>query len=594
MATIQEISQGSNYQGNAALGGFAPKAIDIDNKPLQTLAAYTVMFNKNQYDQRQKDTDNKIEELAELSKYDILGARGKDKDEAIRSYQKLQDSMREYAMRGVPKSPQEKLQQEIELKTNIKEATDKIKSLNARGIKYNKLLNDINGDATTNAEEKRLFKDELDQNFNDTDWKTPISDLEKYTFEMPKVGDAAMGKTTTSVSVGNQIVQQTVEFFDMQKTMDNSIAEGSGFTEFNTLPPNATEEQKKQFARRKAKGGGVKILNDATGLLNEALQSDEYKNQDGTINTQAVLAKNKMAGNILLGIDRYNQYATEMKEAAIKGVYTTKLGKKIDLKNIISADKIFLIDKNKPLTTEQVIFIDKFLRAAPDKEEEKIIETNEDINKQNANTASRNAAVNEGQLQFDKKKWNDTQVGGQTVKNGAWTFAQSVYSDLTKLADKNGVISPDNVRKLNQEQLKYLGIESDATVGIFNPLELAAGTAIELINGEVRVLNNAKILEDGRYEGKYDNTKSTNVRNIATNRLNEELRNSGTKELNTYMGIDVSGSNTSNTSGGSTSQSGGQSNVLSGSVDKSTLVKGQSYTVNGKPYVWDGSKLKAQ
>jgi hypothetical protein len=391
MATIQEISQGSNYQGNAALGGFAPTAIDIDNKPLQTLAAYTVMFNKNQYDQRQKDTDNKIQELAELSKYDILGARGKDKDEAIRSYQKLQESMRQYAMRGVPKSPQEKLQQEIELKTNIKEATDKIKSLNARGIKYNKLLNDINGDATTNAEEKRLFKDELDQNFNNTDWKTPISDLEKYTFEMPKVGDAAMGKTTTSVDVGNQIVQQTVEFFDMQKTMDNSIAEGSGFTEFNTLPPNATEEQKKQFARRKAKGGGVKILNDATGLLNEALQSDEYKNQDGTINTQAVLAKNKMAGNILLGIDRYNQYATEMKEAAIKGVYTTKLGKKIDLKNIISADKIFLIDKNKPLTTEQVIFIDKFLRAAPDKEEEKIIETGEAISKQNANTSAFNA-----------------------------------------------------------------------------------------------------------------------------------------------------------------------------------------------------------
>jgi hypothetical protein len=594
MATIQEISQGSNYQGNAALGGFAPKAIDIDNKPLQTLAAYTVMFNKNQYDQRQKDTDNKIQELAELSKYDILGARGKDKDEAIRSYQKLQDSMREYAMRGVPKSPQEKLQQEIELKTNIKEATDKIKSLNARGIKYNKLLNDINGDATTNAEEKRLFKDELDQNFNNTDWKTPISDLEKYEFEMPTLGNAAVGETTTSVTVGNQIVQQTVSFFDMQKTMDNSIAEGSGFVEFNTLPPNATEEQKKQFARRKAKGGAAKVLNDATGLLNEALQSQEYKNPDGTINTQAVLAKNKMAGNILLGIDRFNQYATEMKEDAIKGVYTTKLGKKIDLKNIISADKIFLIDKNKPLTTEQVIFIDKFLRAAPDKEAEKIIETNEDINKQKANTASRNAAVNEGQLQFDKKKWNDTQVGGQTVKNGAWTFAQSVYSDLTKLADKNGVISPDNVRKLNQEQLKYLGIESDATVGIFNPLELGAGTALELVNGEVRVLNNAKILKDGRYEGNYDNTKSTNVRNIATNRLNEELRNSGTKELNTYMGIDVSGSNTSNTSGGSTSQSGGQSNVLSGSVDKSTLVKGQSYTVNGKPYVWDGSKLKAQ
>jgi hypothetical protein len=477
MATIQEISQGSNYQGNAALGGFAPKAVDIDSKPLATLAAYTVMFNKNQYDQRQKDTDNKIEELAELSKYDILGARGKDKDEAIRSYQKLQDSMREYAMRGVPKSPQEKLQQEIELKTNIKEATDKIKSLNARGIKYNKLLNDINGDATTNAEEKRLFKDELDQNFNNTDWKTPISDLEKYTFEMPTLGNAAMGQTTTSVDVGNQIVQQTVSFFDIPKTMDNSIAEGSGFVEFNTLPPNATEEQKKQFARRKAKGGAVKVLNDATGLLNEALQSEEYKNPDGTINTQAVLAKNKMAGNILVGIDRYNQYATEMKEAAIKGVYTTKLGKKIDLKNIISADKIFLIDKNKPLTTEQVIFIDKFLRAAPDKEEEKIIETGEAIAEKNAQTSRINAITAQTNARTAARGSGGGSGGSLPAGSDqtALIFGKHVKT-IKDYKDKNGKDLVVNYKQtdpvtrsaLDLQEDEYVEYKPDGTAIIFN------------------------------------------------------------------------------------------------------------------------------
>ena len=115
MATINEITNASSYTGNAALGGYIPNAIDIDTKPLVALMGYTVMYNKAQYDQRQKDTDGKILELADISKFDIANARGKDKDEAILAKTQLDAYSREYAMKGVPKTPQENVANLVKL-----------------------------------------------------------------------------------------------------------------------------------------------------------------------------------------------------------------------------------------------------------------------------------------------------------------------------------------------------------------------------------------------------------------------------------------------------------------------------------------------
>ncbi len=188
-----------------------------------------------------------------------------------------------------------------------------------------------------------------------------------------------------------------------------------------------------------------------------------------------------------------------------------------------------------------------------------------------------------------------------------------MYGDLSKLADRNGVISPDKLRQLNVEQLKYLGVEVPDAIdeetgkvikGGYRPLDLAptlddkgkakSRFALQLVNGEVKVLEDAKPLADGRFVGKLNNSKTTNIRNIATNRLNEELKNSGSKEVNTYLGIDVTQSGTSNTIGGGTSSSSSNTTVLSGKVDPSTLQSGQSYSVGGKSYIWNGKKLVAQ
>ena len=245
MATINEITSGSSYTGSKELGGFIPTAIEIDTKPLQTLAAYTVMQNRSFYDQRVKDADAKIKELADLSQYDITNARGKDKELAITMFVDLQKKMKDYAQKGVPTNPQEKIQQELELKTSVKEATDKIKSLNARGIAYNARLNAINKEDST-GEIKSVKKKQLDEEFDAGSWDTPIAAEEKFTANLPKIGASVYTKNVTSVDLGNKIIQQEVQFFNPAKNLDNATADVLGFQN-NTLPANATPEQRRQF-----------------------------------------------------------------------------------------------------------------------------------------------------------------------------------------------------------------------------------------------------------------------------------------------------------------------------------------------------------
>lgn len=463
MATIQEISQGSNYQGNAALGGFAPKAIDIDNKPLQTLAAYTVMFNKNQYDQRQKDTDEKIKELATLSQYNILGARGKDKEEAINTYEKLQEAMREFAMMGVPKSPQQKLQQELEVKTKTKETIDKINSLNARGIAYDKRLNDIKINYS-DPKIREIKTKQLEDEFNSTDWQTPIGSEEKFTAILPTIGAASTRSSTSNKTVGNQIVQQRLDIFVPSDNMNQSSVEALGFDRLSILPPNATEAEKRNFELQQASGGQAKILNEATALFNKAISDDKYK-VNGVIDYNLIIQDNPMLGSFIKGIDAYNAYADELTADINNGVFKTTLGKEIPLGGVIELKDVFKIDKNKKLETKDLIFIEKFLSAPPKKEvEEKIIETNEQLSKDdnarewfNARTSRINA----------NKPSGSSGGGGDTpsyIKDPAILMKKHMENvlnkfkgDPTALAGGNFAV---NVSSVDSSTKKALGIEA--------------------------------------------------------------------------------------------------------------------------------------
>lgn len=226
--------------------------------------------------------------------------------------------------------------------------------------------------------------------------------------------------------------------------------------------------------------------------------------------------------------------------------------------------------------------------------------------KENARQANMQNALGWARLHNDKEElglrreqWKATQKGGETVRNGAWEFANRIYKELTSLADEYGVISPDNMRKLTVEQKRYLGIEQseDGKTPTLKPLETTDKDVIQLDNGKIKYLTGATFNpQTKKYGGTWNPEKTTTLYNIATNRLNEENQKSGSKELNSYVPIDTGeGGVSSNTSGGSSSQSGSSSTKkLTGTESPASLVPGEVYELDGQKYKWNGKNLIAQ
>lgn len=193
--------------------------------------------------------------------------------------------------------------------------------------------------------------------------------------------------------------------------------------------------------------------------------------------------------------------------------------------------------------------------------------------------------------------WKSKTNGTTQAKNGALTFAGDLYGQMQKLATNN-IITPDKLRQLTKEQLKYLGTyreqtKGDITTKGLEELKLGANDIIELDNGKIKVMRDAKYdKKSSKWIGKWDNTATTTVTNVATNRVNEENQLSGGKEVNNYIGIDSGEDDGENETGGKSSD---KPVDLTGDEDASTLVEGQTYNLAGVGKVkWNGTNLVKQ
>ena len=65
MAAADIGANASNYTGNAGLGGGSFGSFQLDTKPIEDLAKYTMLYNKSLFDQRQKDAEAAATEIAD-------------------------------------------------------------------------------------------------------------------------------------------------------------------------------------------------------------------------------------------------------------------------------------------------------------------------------------------------------------------------------------------------------------------------------------------------------------------------------------------------------------------------------------------------
>lgn len=607
----------SDYQGNANLAGGAGAVIPIDTKPLEMLAQYNYLANKSLWDQKQKDSDAAVVQLAKIADIDVERLYGKDKEEMKSLMADAANKTSDFLRKPIPTDAAGRIKWNSDLKNITSKATNAWQTAKERTLSFHTGVNSIN-ELSTNEETKKVDLDEWTKRFNNTDIHTRLDSLPNYPmtkFEIPE----PINSTAEYVGINNNDnLKGTLDYFNF--AVNASIVDAGILNLSQKIPGKESDEYKKltldgkyQVDRQRSLHGDMQDVPDMADKLTSVLQ--KYV-KGGVFNEPDFLSENA-ANEVVMGnynnLKRMSVDSKQEEAKRLQGLYNNKnLQYKTPDTIPSNAFTPGAVDFSKPISATQLGLAGVYAKYTAASNKISVTHTGDatDITKANiqAVTTRRGQDLDYKakmkELDNNEAKWKATQIGGTTQINGAMERAKRIYSDLLKLADKNGVISPEKTRLLNTEQLKYLGIEKPVTSSsgtmsnVFQPLTFKEDNgetishAIQLQNGEVRVLKNAEQIDGGRFKGQFDREKSTNLFNIGTNILNEELKMAGSKELNSYMGVDVSNGITSTTSGGSSSVSGSnqqstQNSTIPTLTTKSefdALPKGTFYYRDGKKY----------
>ena len=602
MATINDIVNLDSRKGDVAAGGGDAGAFQVDTRPLETLGLYTNLYNQTLYHQTVQDKNTKIQELAKMSDIDANNLVGKDKDYLVKKLNNLKQFAVEYA-----KNPNLTIDDQLKWQTALSDVNNDYVSGKQRSLTYQARLNDIN--TNYSGEQKNIKLKELEDDFKNTDITTQLSTGTGY---KPVSVDLPAPATLTF----NTLKNGANEVVDVKSTVyipqtNASLAQTSVLGVHSLFKGlTGTEEELQATANGEAQHWAA--MKDAFNAVMAAKNSDgtyKYFDSNGQFLSDKFETDNASNTAIMQpynALVNLNAYSTQKTQEITNGIYTDKgVSYQAPANLKVGMFKAGII-KFTPdgVSADQLAQGGMFQKYLGDQNIKTFKETKTAIEQQKANAASSNAALGWKKLNLDREKWKATQVGDEDMKSSALAKAQRIYGELKNLADAQGVISPDKLRQLNSEQLKYLGglttvvnpTNGNQTTE-YAPLKISSQSAIQLRNGQIQVMNpvegetQLRKTEDGRYMGHFDNASSTNITNVATNILNEQLKNAGAKELNSYAPIDYA------TNEGGQTQNATQDKKpveLAGKVDPSQLRQGQVYVVNGKNYVWDGSKLKAQ
>jgi hypothetical protein len=588
LSNAAQIGSDNSYTGNAGLGEVGGNPVRIDTRPLMELAAYSFEYNKAAYFQKQREIEGQAKQLADMTAYDLTTAIPKDREEIQKGYNELFDYVRNNPTVLDYKNNQKGWMEYNKKKSDFE---NKLSGGKSRSVLYQVRQKEI-ADATSPAMKAYLQK-QLDEEANSTSLDTPLKHTNQFDLTPVEVTAPTMIKFDVT-KVGSMFnANRTFVLPDMTNVAAQASAKALGLLR-NPIDENSTELEKQQFEAQSASGKlePVESANNISTVLADSRYKDpKFLKDDGSIDVEAVIKDNSgngLVSGVLGSIKQYNDKMDEMQAQIRSGYFQDKLGKVLSFgQDGLKESDYSKIDISDGVTPEELLKV-RILGLAPAPSyTTKLDQTNAAIAQQNANTSSGQLAEtirnNKAKLALDSKefklnedKWKATQVGGTTQINGAMVKAKRIYADMLKLADKNGVISPDKVRQLNAEQLKYLGVEQVETSetgvprSIYKSLDLSTTDkdgkkvteyAIQLVDGQIKVLkaaekNDGKLIQkpSGSYEGMFDPSKSTNVYNVGTNILNEQLKTAGSKEFNTYS--DLEGGGVSRVEGGSTTIQG--------------------------------------
>jgi hypothetical protein len=349
----------SSYEGNAGLGGGSLGFFKLDTRPLEDFARYTMLYNKAEYDQRQKDAEKAAEELGKIADYDLTTSIQKDAKVLQEKYDKLTSYVKQNPNALQYKNREQWLEYQ-RLKNDLSNDIRGAKTRNIMNLSRQKEISE----ATDEADKKRLTED-LTKEIEAKDIRTPLLFTQQYDTTIPDFGKNQGQSIVVNKWLGNQITQDTTELFDNPEALRKGAAFSLG-ADFDTSSTTGKLKEQKFKNNFYVKGADLlnqAVANAATGIDPNLSDADKE-----------LAIKSKLSGiGIMKNIDAYNDYMAQKQKEIAANFYTDRNRKKInpeDYKPINWADG---------LSPQELYAVVEFTNWAGDKQDTKIIQTNDAI-----------------------------------------------------------------------------------------------------------------------------------------------------------------------------------------------------------------------
>lgn len=337
MAVSQAANIGANfsdYQGSAALGGGSLGVAKIDTRPLEDLAKYTFLYNRSEYDQRQKDAEKAAAEIADYMSYDLVNG--------IPKFSKLLQDEHDELKKFAIDNPDALNYRDRKSWTEYQKLRGKLAN-NIKAAKENEIIFKVRQqeilDATLPEEKQRLQKD-LDNEVASLDIRGRLKYSNKFDVKPVEVG-AAPTFTRKTTEIGKNFSGDAEDvLIDMR--LANNTAEGLA----NGLLKISEDKGKfgQQYEAAVTSGKLEPVL--SSEYFNEAVQSykdpkylnpdgtHKYLNPDGTLNIDNIIASgDNIVTRNLMNIKAVNDRIRMEKSRIQRGDFMNDLGGELQFSN---------------------------------------------------------------------------------------------------------------------------------------------------------------------------------------------------------------------------------------------------------------------
>lgn len=361
----------SNYQGSAGLGGGSLGVVNIDTKPIEDLARYTMLYNKAEYDQRQKDAEKAAAEIADYMNYDLTTSIPKDAKLLQDKYQKVID----YISKNPDAINYKNREKWSEYKRLRNDLDNDLKSAKVRSVMNMSREKEIADE--TDEKIKEFRKTKLEEEINSTDIRTPLKYSQQYDISIPDFGTNSGIKVDVTKTGSNQIFQRDLTLFDINEANRAGAAAELGFSSID--PTTETGKLKSIKADQNFWVKGAGILNQA---IKSALDSKLTVGEENKI-PDLPIVKN---------IEAFNKYVEQKRAEIAAGIYVDKLGNKITFGvGPFREEDYTPINWKDGVSPSELAVVAQFSKWAGDEYKTKITQSNDAIEE------ARIAAIRRGQ-----------------------------------------------------------------------------------------------------------------------------------------------------------------------------------------------------